>query len=95
MFMRGPNWAWYWPWEDWTIPKQTLSVTWSLPMLWGSLLLIAYFTIGMLLPALLLPKFIKALGPTRYFVTMILLLLMIAVPAKDIKYVLATPWFNI
>jgi len=100
MFMRGPNWAWYWPWEDWTIPKQTLSVTWSL--LWGSLLLMAYFALGMLLPALLLPKFVKALGPARYLVTMILLLLMIAVPAKialrlllDIKYVLATPWFNI
>ena len=54
------------------------------------------------MPAVLFPKFRKALGPTRYLVTMILLLLMIGVPAKivlrlafDIKYVLTTLWFNI
>ncbi len=102
LFMRGPNWAWYWPWEDWSIPKQTLSVTWTPPLLWGSLLLVAYFAVGMILPAVLLPKFVKALGWIRYIITMMLLLLMIGVPAKimlrllfDIKYVVATAWFNI
>ena len=24
LFMRGPSWAWYWPWEDWTVPKETV-----------------------------------------------------------------------
>ncbi|KKL24704.1 hypothetical protein LCGC14_2412650, partial [marine sediment metagenome] len=102
LFMRGPSWAWYWPWEDWTVPKQTLSTSWSLDWLWGSLLIAGYFTLGMALPAVLLPKFRKALGLPRYLITMFLLLMMIAVPMKivlrlafDVKYVLPTPWFNI
>ena len=102
LFMRGPSWAWYWPWEDWTVPKQTLSATGNLPALWGGLLLAGYVALGLTLPAKLFPKFLKALGPARYTVTMILVLLMIGVPAKivlrllfNVKYVLATPWFSI
>ncbi len=102
MFMRGPSWAWYWPWEDWTVHKETVATTWNLPTLWGSLLLLAYFTLGLTLPAILLPKFRRALGVGRYIVTMILLLLMIGVLTKivlrlafNVKYVLITPWFNI
>jgi quinol-cytochrome oxidoreductase complex cytochrome b subunit len=102
LFMRGPSWAWYWPWEDWTVPKETLSTTHNLPRLWGALGLAAYFAVGLLASAALFPKFRKSLGTTRFVITMILLLLMIAVPAKivlrlafDVKYVLTTPWFNI
>ena len=102
LFMRGPSWAWYWPSEDWTIPKETVAATWNLPVLWGSLLLAGYLALGLAMPAVLFPAFRKALGPTRYVVTMILLLLMIGIPAKivlrlafDIKYVLTTLWFNI
>jgi quinol-cytochrome oxidoreductase complex cytochrome b subunit len=29
-FMRGPNWAWYWPWEDWAIHKPPPPPTWDL-----------------------------------------------------------------
>jgi quinol-cytochrome oxidoreductase complex cytochrome b subunit len=102
LFMRGPSWAWYWPWEDWTVPKETVAVTRNLPLLWGGLLLAGYFVLGLIVPATLFPKFRTALGPTRYIVTMILLLLMIAVPMKillrlvfNIKYVLTTVWFSI
>ena len=102
MYMRGPSWAWYWPWENWTLPKETLSTAQDLPALWGGLLLFGYFTLGMVLPAILLPKFRKTLGLVRYIITMALLLLMISVPAKiilrlafDVKYVLVTPWFNV
>jgi len=102
LFLRGPSWAWYWPWEDWTIPKQTVSVTWNLPTLWGSLGLVVYFGLGLWLPAILLPEFRKKLGWPRYVITMVLLLLMIAVPGKillrltlNLKYILHTPWFNI
>ncbi len=102
LFMRGPSWAWYWPNEDWTIPKPTISATWNLPLWGGSLLLIGYFALGLALPAMLLPKFRKDLGLPRYIITMILLLLMIGVPTKivlrlmfNIKYFLHTPWFNI
>jgi quinol-cytochrome oxidoreductase complex cytochrome b subunit len=102
LFMRGPSWAWYWPWQDWTVPKETLMTPRNLPPLWGGLLLAGCFGLGLSLPAVLFPKFCKALGPVRYLLTMTLLLLMIGVPAKivlrlalDIKYVLPTKWFNI
>jgi hypothetical protein len=102
LYMRGPSWAWYWPWEDWTVPKPTAAATWNLPALWGCLLLAGYFALGLVLPAWLLPNFRRTLGPARYAITMVLLLLMIGVPAKilvrlafNVKYVLATPWFNI
>ena len=102
LFMRGPSWAWYWPGEDWMVPKETLSTMQNLSPLLGGLLIAGYFTLGIVLPTVLLPKFRKALGPPRYFITMFLLLMMFAVPMKivlrlafDLKYVLATPWFNI
>jgi quinol-cytochrome oxidoreductase complex cytochrome b subunit len=102
LFLRGPSWAWYWPGEDWTIPKETAAVTQNLPVAWGALLVSGYFAVGLCLPAYLFPAFRKALGLSRYLVTMVLLLLMIGVPMKillrlalSIKYVLVTPWFNI
>ena len=102
LFMRGPNWAWYWPWEDWTVPKATVSATRNLSTATGTALLIGYFAIGLVLPAVLFSRFRKALGPGRYVFTMLLLLLMMGVPAKiflrivlNVKYVLSTPWFNI
>jgi quinol-cytochrome oxidoreductase complex cytochrome b subunit len=102
LFMRGPSWAWYWPSENWTLPKETVAATTNLPPLWGGLLLAGYFSLGLVLPAILFRKFRQALGPVRYVVTMTLLLLMIGVPAKivlrlvfDVKYVLPTVWFNI
>ena len=101
MYMRGPSWAWYWPWEDWTVPKETLT-TRDLPPLLGAAALAGYFAAGLILPAIVFPRFRKSLGTTRYVITMVLLLMMIAVPAKivlrlafDIKYVLPTKWFNI
>lgn len=27
--LRGPNYAWYWPWEDWLMPKAAPPPTWS------------------------------------------------------------------
>ena len=102
LFMRGPSWSWYWPWENWTIAKETLTTSHNLPPLEGGLAVAAYLALGLILPAILFPGFRKSLGTTRYIFTMILLLLMIAVPMKivlrlafDIKYVLTTPWFNI
>jgi hypothetical protein len=100
--MRGPSWAWYWPWEDWTVSKETLIKPHDLDPRLGAFALVAYFAVGLNLPAILFPRFRKSLGTTRYVITMVLLLLMLAVPAKiilrlafDIKYVLPTPWFNI
>jgi len=102
LFMRGPSWAWYWPWEDWTVPKETALATRNIPALWGGVFLAGYFALGLIVPAWLFPKFCKSLGPVRYAVTVVLLLLMIGVPAKialrlalNIKYVFTSVWFNI
>ena len=67
LFMRGPSWAWYWPWEDWTIPKETLTTSHNLPPLWGlewlsgAVVLAGYFAAGLILPAILFPRFRKVL----------------------------------
>ncbi len=107
LFMRGPSWAWYWPREDWTVPKETGLATWNIPAPWGGVFLAGYFALGLIVPAWLFPKFRKSLGPVRYVVTIVLLLLMIGVPAKivlrrtlNIKYVFTLVfnhkvWFNI
>jgi quinol-cytochrome oxidoreductase complex cytochrome b subunit len=29
-FLRGPNWSWYWPWEDWAMHKPLPPPTWNL-----------------------------------------------------------------
>ena len=52
-YMRGPNWGWYWPWENWLMHKPPPLPSWSLPNILGSALLGAYFAGGVLLPRLL------------------------------------------
>jgi quinol-cytochrome oxidoreductase complex cytochrome b subunit len=51
-FMRGPNWAWYWPWESWLFHKPPPPPTVILPLALGGALLSGYFAIGMVLPYL-------------------------------------------
>ena len=60
---RGPNWEWYWPWEDWShrrISKMTLK---SLPNLWGGLLLASYFLLASPIPAQLKAWLSAKAGP--------------------------------
>ena len=52
-FMRGPNWAWYWPWESWVNHKSVPSNSWNLPNAFGGTLVVLYFFLGGLLPRLL------------------------------------------
>ncbi|OVE76414.1 hypothetical protein BVX98_06085 [bacterium F11] len=67
-FMRGPNWAWYWPWESWAFHKPPPPPTFDLPLMLGGGLLGAYFLIGLALPRLIRTDFhiksslIKVLG---------------------------------
>lgn len=56
-FMRGPNWAWYWPWESWLYHKPPPPPTMILPRLFGIGLLGAYFSVGMILPLLVKAQF--------------------------------------
>lgn len=49
-FMRGPNWAWYWPWESWAHHKPPPPATHNMPNLLGGLLILVYFGVGFILP---------------------------------------------
>jgi hypothetical protein len=53
-YCRGPNWEWYWPWEEWSHRRITKMTLKNLPNLWGGLLLAAYFLQGTPIP-----KFVK------------------------------------
>lgn len=47
---RGPNWEWYWPWEDWSYRRLSKLTLKNLPNLPGALLLVSYFLLGSPIP---------------------------------------------
>ncbi len=101
-YMRGPFWAFFWPWETWSFDFPTPPPLVSLPNWLGIFALLIYFGLGMLIPAIAFWKFTKQLGFIRYNITMMMMLLMLGTIAKillrlmfNIRYVLQTPWFNI
>jgi len=51
-FMRGPNWAWYWPWEDWLTHKPPPPPLQNWPLYVGGPLILTYFAVGLFLPRL-------------------------------------------
>jgi len=99
---RGPNWQFYWPWQDWAIAKSAETNLWSFPLWLGLPTIVLYFLGGFLLPRRLWPWFYERLGRGRYYAVMTFALLLYGVPLKmllrllaGVKYVLVTPWFNI
>lgn len=102
-YFRGPAWLVYMPWESWDVHKPLISpggVILPLPI--GGTAILAYFGLGMGLPIVFACRFYNTLGPTRYFVTMFLVLCMFGFLAKmplrllfSIKYIIETPWFSI
>ncbi len=101
-FFRGPNWHFYWPWEDWSIEKKVEEQLINLPNAVGYTLTALYFALGIGLPALLKRSFYKTLGLFRYLTTMVLILLMFATIIKivlriffHVKYIITTPFFSI
>jgi quinol-cytochrome oxidoreductase complex cytochrome b subunit len=50
VYCRGPNWEWYWPWEEWSHRRLTKLTLKNLPNLWGGLLLMSYFLLGSPIP---------------------------------------------
>ncbi len=100
--LRGPNWQFYWPWEDWSVAKSAEETLVNMPQRVGIAFLVLYFGIGLALPALTIKGLFKRLGPARYFTGLILVLLLYGVVVKmilrlvfNIRYILSTPWFNI
>jgi hypothetical protein len=101
-FLRGPNWQFYWPWESWGAVKGVEEHLWSPPPWAGVTGLIAYLTLGMILPAIIQRGLYRRFGTFRYIIVMSILLMMYLVPIKillrllfHIRYILVTRWFNI
>jgi hypothetical protein len=101
-FLRGPNWQFYLPWQDWSVQKPPEAHLWSFPWWLGTPALAAYFALGLWLPRRFWPWLYEGLGRARYVVVMTLTLCLYGVPIKILlrlvlgtKYVLVTPWLNV
>lgn len=101
-FLRGPNWEFYWLWEDWSVPKSAEETLVNMPQWAGVGFLVLYFGLGLTLPALLSKDLFKKMGALRYVTAFTLVLMMYGVIVKiilrlvfNVRYILATPWFNI
>ena len=101
-FLRGPNWEFFWPWQDWRVSQSVAESLWSFPWWLGLPVLAAYVAVGVGLPRRRWPWLYAGLGRGRYLVVMVLVLLLYGVPIKmllrlllGVKYVLVTPWFNV
>ena len=100
--LRGPNWQFYWPWESWAIAKSAEETLVNMPFWAGVSFLTIYFGAGLILPALLVKGMFKQMGAVRYLAGVTLVLCMYGVIVKiilrlafNIRYILATQWFNI
>lgn len=96
VYLRGLDWQWYWPWDNWEAHKPPSGVSlvdYSVILTqWGLsksaaqgvayATLIGYFVVGMTIPFLLFRKFYNALGFVRYNLTMFLFLTQMGVPIK-------------
>jgi hypothetical protein len=100
--LRGPNWQFYWPWEDWAVAKSAEETLVNMPNWAGLTFLVLYFGLGLILPALIKRDFFRKMGAVRYLMGVTLVLLMYGIVVKiilrlafNIRYILTTPWFNI
>jgi hypothetical protein len=96
VWLRGLDWQWYWPWEDWTLHKPLGSrlvdlealiqkYTGLSPLLSNLstyAIMGGYYFVGFAVPFLLFRKFYNSLGFIRYSITMFFFLTMMGVPLK-------------
>jgi len=101
-FLRGPNWQFYWPWEDWAVEKIAEQALVNLPNSLGLALLLGYFFLGLVLPALANRELARKMGLARHLIAWSVVLLMFGVVGKivlriffHVKYILTTPYFSI
>ena len=98
VFMRGPGWVWFWPWEYWDPHIVTSEINVDLSQIIGidsrslagsvigGSVILGYLAVGTALPYIYLQrrdnKTLAALGPLRYLIVVNLLLIMVALPIK-------------
>jgi len=62
-YCRGPNWEWYWPWEQWSHRRLTKLTLKNIPNLWGLALMGSYFLAGTPIPKPAKEKIASIAGP--------------------------------
>ncbi|MEK6577564.1 MAG: cytochrome B6, partial [Nitrospirota bacterium] len=97
VWLRGLDWQWYWPWDDWKehkppsavtlidlelILQNILGISEQVSRIATYLLCAGYYAVGFTIPFILFRKFYKKLGFVRYNLVMFLFLSMMGVPLK-------------
>lgn len=97
VYLRGLDWGWYWPWDNWKLHKeaaavslidleiimmQGLGIAQSTANLLTYLITGAFYAIGFTIPFLFFRKFYDALGFVRYNLMMFFFMTMMLVPLK-------------
>ena len=98
VFMRGPGWLWFWPWQEWDAHRIVADTNYDLTQfigidsksLLGSLIgggvITVYFFLGMVVPYLFLKvtgnRTLEKLGIIKYSLVAFLFLSMMGLPIK-------------
>ncbi len=98
VFMRGPGWLWFWPWQEWDIHRVMAETNYDLTsfiginsksflgFILGGAVVIGYFFIGMVIPHRFMntrkSMALEKLGMIRYAIVAFLFLSMLALPIK-------------
>ena len=97
VYLRGLDWGWYWPWDNWKLHKEAAAVSLidlEIIMMQGLgiaqstanaltyLITGAFYAIGFTIPFLFFRKFYDALGFVRYNLMMFFFMTMLLVPFK-------------
>jgi len=98
VFMRGPGWLWFWPWQEWDAHRIVADTNYDLTQfigidsksLLGSVIgggvVTVYFFLGMVIPFLFLKvtgnRTLEKLGIARYSLVAFLFLSMMGLPIK-------------
>ena len=98
VFMRGPGWLWFWPWQEWDAHRIVADTNYDLTQfigidsksLLGSVIgggvITVYFFLGMVIPFLFLKvtgnRTLEKLGVVRYSLVAFLFLSMMGLPIK-------------
>ncbi len=98
VFMRGPGWLWFWPWQEWDAHRIVADTNYDLTQfigidsksLLGSVIgggvITVYFFLGMVIPFLFMKitgsRTLEKLGIIRYSLVAFLFLSMMGLPIK-------------
>ena len=98
VFMRGPGWLWFWPWQEWDPHRIAAEINYDLTSFigvnsksplgnfLGGLTVVCYFYFGLMIPHRIMKSrksvVLEKLGFIKYSIVAFLFLSMMALPIK-------------